>query len=308
MKDINFKLKTIEEKVNYGKFTIEPLKQGYGQTLGNALRRVLLSSLKGAAITSIKFEDVKHPFSTIPGMKEDGVEFTLNVKKLRLKIEDDNEHTLTIDATGPAELTAAAIEVPAAVTIINKDLYLSTLNDKKTKLSVRFIARAGYGYVPSEEQVRKEYGSIPIDSIFSPVTRVNYKVEETRVGSMTNLDKLTIEVWTDGSITPSDSIKESAKILSSYFHQIVEPRPEEIADTTELLKVSDEVLKLTIEELDLPMRITNSLKNGGIETVEQLINTPRETLSKIKNLGVKSLTLIEEKIKGKGLSLSPALS
>ncbi len=194
MTDPMFKLNAIEEKNNYGKFTIEPLEQGYGNTLGNALRRVLLSSLKGASITSVKFENVKHSFSMIPGMKEDVVEFILNVKKIRLQLEDNKEVTLKLEATGPTIITAANLEVPNGVTIVNKDQYLATLSDKKARVSLKMGANIGYGYVSSEEHENKEYGVIPVDSLFSPVLRVNYKTDETRAGSITNLDKRIIEL------------------------------------------------------------------------------------------------------------------
>lgn len=304
MREPTFKLKTVEEKENFGKFTIEPLEQGYGHTLGNALRRVLLSSLKGAAITSVKFENIKHPFSTIPGMKEDMVEFILNIKKLRLKLDEDKEYNLQLNTNGPMVITASNLELPAGVTVVNPDQYLGTLNDKKSKISVKLTANMGYGYLPSEEGERKEYGVIPIDSLFSPVIRVNYKVEQTRVGRMTNLDKLIIDIWTDGTVSASEAIKESAKILASYFLQVYEPKAEVSEGIAVTPAISDEILKMTIEELDLPMRITNSLKNGGVETVGQLLGTSRKDLAKIKNLGVKSLNLIDEKLREKGVALS----
>lgn len=304
MRDPIFKLKTIEEKDNYGKFTIEPLEQGYGNTLGNALRRVLLSSLKGASIISVKFENVKHSFSAIPGMKEDVVEFILNLKKVRLSLDEEKEYTLKLEASGPTVISANNFEVPTGVTIINKDQYLGTLSDKKARVSLKVIVKSGYGYVPSEEQERKEYGVIPVDSIFSPVLRVNYKIEQTRVGRMTDLDKLIIEVWTDGTISPLEAVKESAKILASYFLQVYEPKAEVTEGVAVTPAISDEILKMTIEELDLPMRITNSLRNGGIETVGQLLGTSKKDLSKIKNLGVKSLNLIDEKLREKGVALS----
>lgn len=304
MREPIFKLKTVEEKDDHGKFTIEPLEQGYGHTLGNALRRVLLSSLKGAAVINIKFDNIKHPFSTIPGMKEDVVEFILNVKKLRLQVDEDKQYELKLEASGPSVLTAGNIEAPTGVVIINKDQYLGTLGDKKAKISLKLTVSSGYGYIPSEEQERKEYGVIPIDSLFSPVIRVNYKVEETRVGRMTDLDKLIIEVWTDSTIKSAEAIKESAKILASYFLQIYEPKAEIAEGVAVTPAISEEILKMTIEELDLPMRVTNSLKNGGVETVGQLLGTSRKELGKIKNLGVKSLNMIDEKLREKGVALS----
>ncbi|MBI2029295.1 DNA-directed RNA polymerase subunit alpha [Candidatus Gottesmanbacteria bacterium] len=304
MNDPMFKVKTIEERADYGRFTIEPLEQGYGHTLGNSLRRVLLSSLKGAAITQVQFDNVKHSFSTIPGMKEDVVEFILNLKKIRLQLDSEKEYTIKLEVSGPKTVAASDLDLPAGVTILNKDQYLGTLNDKKTKVSAAIKAKSGYGYVPAEDQDKSEYGEINIDALFSPVKRVNYKVEETRVGRMTNLDKLIVEIWTDGTITPSAALKNSAKILTSYFLQVYEPKAEATQGVVVTPAVSDEVLKMTIEELDLPMRITNSLKNGGIETVGKLLGTPRKDLSKVKNLGVKSLSLIEEKLREKGVALT----
>lgn len=304
MREPNFKVKTIEEKSEYGKYTIEPLEQGYGNTLGNSLRRVLLSSLKGAAVKEVKIESVKHPFSTIPGMKEDTVEFILNIKKLRLKLDEDKDYELRLEVSGQTVITAANLEVPTGVSIINKDQYIATLSDKKAKISAKLIASIGYGYIPSEEHQRKEYSVIPIDSLFSPVIRVNYRVEQTRVGRMTNLDKLIMEIWTDGTIGPSQALKESAKILASYFLQVYEPKAEVSEGIAVTPAISDEILKMTIEELDLPMRITNSLKNGGVETVGQLLGTSKNDLAKIKNLGIKSLNLIDEKLREKGVALS----
>ncbi len=304
MKDPIFKVKSIEEKENYGYFVIEPLEQGYGHTLGNALRRVLLSSLKGAALTSVKFDNIKHPFSTIPGMKEDVVEFTLNLKKIRFKLEEDKEFNLNLEVTGPAVVTAASLEVPTGVVVVNKDQYLATLSDKKAKLSLKLTVKNGYGYVPAENQEKKEYGVIALDSLFSPVVRVNYKVEQTRVGRMTDLDKLILQIWTDSTVKPSEALKEAAKILVSYFLQIYEPKAVSTEGVAVTPAISEEILKMTIEELDLPVRVVNSLKNGGIETVGQLLGTTRENLAKIKNLGVKSLNLIDEKLREKGVALS----
>lgn len=304
MKEPIFKFKTIEERPDYGKYTFEPLEQGYGHTLGNSLRRVLLSSLKGSAITNVKFDNVKHPFSTIPGMKEDVVEFILNLKKIRLQLDEDQEYTLKIEASGPKEITAGDIEVPAGVSIINKDQHLASLEDKKAKISLKLTAKTGFAYVPAEEQSNSEYGIIAIDAIFSPVLRVNYRVEATRVGRMTNLDKLILEIWTDATINPATAIREASQTIASYFMQIFEPKVEAPTGVTVTPSVSEEVLKMTIEELDLPMRITNSLKNGGIETVGNLLGTPRKDLSKIKNLGIKSLSLIEDKLRDKGVDLT----
>lgn len=305
MTDPNFSIKTDVEKSNYGKYSIEPLEQGYGQTLGNSLRRVLLSSLPGAAITSVKIEGVKHQFSTIPGLKEDVVEFILNLKKVRLTISGSESVTLKLSKKGPGDITAADIELPSGVEIANPELVLGTLADKKSELEATMSAEVGYGYVTTEDKHASEIGVIPMDALFSPVTRVNYRVEATRVGRMTNLDKLVIEIWTDGALAPQSALVQSAKILVSYFTGIYEPRSEKAPEVAvaAMPAVSDEILKMRIEELDVPTRIVNALANGGIETVGQLLSAPRPELMKVKNLGSKSLAIVEEKLREKGVTL-----
>ncbi len=300
----NFKIKADAQKDNYGKFIIEPLDQGYGLTLGNALRRVLLSSLQGAAVTTIKIEGVKHQFSTIPGLSEDAVEFILNVKKIRFQLSKSELGKATLSVKGPGKITAGDLKVAAGVEVINKDLYLGTLADGKSKLEAELTVEPGYGFMPAEEQKTGTVGLIPLDAVFSPVLRVNYKVEATRVGRMTNLDRLILEVWTDGTIDPLEATRSAAKILVSYFLQVYEPKASPTEGVAVTPTVSDEILKMTIEELDLPTRITNALRNGGIETVGQLLGTPKKDLLKIKNLGAKSLSLVEEKLREKGVALS----
>lgn len=300
----NFKIITEEERKDYGRFSIEPLDQGFGETLGNALRRVLLTSLPGAAVTSVKINGVKHQFSTLYGLSEDIVELILNIKKIRFSLPDNNAVKVTLDVHGPKEVTASDLKVPAGVTVANPDLHLGTLVDNKSKLEVEMNVEAGYGFVPAEEQSSGTIGLIPLDAVFTPILRVNFKVEATRVGRMTNLDKLIIEIWTDQTINPLKALEMSARTLASYFIQVFEPKavaPEGVAVTP---AVSDEVLKMTIEELDLPTRIVNALKNGGIETVGQLLGTPKKELVAIKNLGVKSLSIVEEKLREKGVALT----
>lgn len=304
MKNPNFKLDSKVEEKDYGKFTIEPLNPGFGHTLGNALRRVLLAALPGAAVVSVKIDGVKHQFSTLPGLKEDIIELILNIKMLRLKLAGDKA-TISLTAIGPNEVRAEQIEAPPEVEIINKDLYLGSLGDKKSRLEMEMQVEGGYGYMLSEERKISTIGVIPIDAIFTPVVRVNYKVEETRVGRVTNLDRLILEIWTDGTISPKDALLEAAKILTSYFLQVYEPKvqtPDEgIAITP---SVSEEVLKMSVEELDLPTRIYNSLRNGGIETVGQLLGTPKKELYEIRNMGAKSINIIEEKLREKGVALN----
>lgn len=305
MDDPNFKIKVDVERKDYGKFSLEPLEQGYGQTLGNSLRRVLLSSLAGSAITSVRIDGVKHQFATISGMKEDVVEFLLNLKKVRLTIDGDKPVNLSISKKGPGVLVAGDIEAPAGTVIVNKDLVLGTFSDKKTSLSAELTAEKGYGYVSTEEKHIDEIGRIPMDALFSPVSRVNYRVEATRVGRMTNLDRLVMEIWTDGTIPPLAAVKQAAKILVSYFKQVYDPKTEGEDETLPVSTViSDEVLKMRIEELDIPTRIVNALSNGGIETVGQLLGTPRGEVIKIKNLGAKSLSIVEEKLREKGVTLT----
>lgn len=306
MQSPNFKIEAEKEEKDYGKFIIEPLEQGYGHTIGNALRRVLLSSLPGAAITQIKIDGVKHQFSTAPGLKEDIVEFILNIKKIRLKLLSQEKTELKLKVSGPKQITASDIEPNSNVEIVNPDQYLGTLADKEHKLSATLTVESGFGYSLSEERERGEIGIIPLDALFSPVVRVNYKIEATRVGRATDFDKLVLEIWTDGTIPPKEALKFAAKDLVSYFMQVYEPKAssEEATSVVVTPMISDEILKMTIEELDLPTRITNSLKNGNIETVGQLLGTPRKELLKMKNLGTKSIASVEEKLREKGVALT----
>lgn len=305
MTDPTFHIKTETEKPGFGKFSIEPLEQGYGQTLGNSLRRVLISSLQGSAISSVKIAGVKHQFSALAGMKEDVVEFIMNLKKVRLMIEGSETVELKISKKGPGEVLAGDISVPAGVTIVNPDLVIANLSDKKAELDVVMTADKGYGYMSADEKHFNEVGVMPMDSLYSPVTRVNYRVEATRVGRMTNLDRLVMEIWTDGTVSAIDALKSSAKILVSYFNQVVDPKIQGAVETVAVAPtVSDEVLKMRIEELDIPTRIVNALSNGGIETIGQLLSAPSADLMKIKNLGIKSLGIVEEKLREKGVALN----
>lgn len=306
MQGPNFKIEAEKEEKDYGKFIIEPLEQGYGHTIGNALRRVLLSSLPGAAITQIKIDGVKHQFSTAAGLKEDIVEFILNIKKIRLKLLSQEKVELKLKVSGPKQITAGDIEPNSNVEIVNPDQYLGTLADKEHKLSATLTVESGFGYSLSEERERGEIGIIPLDALFSPVIRVNYKIEATRVGRATDFDKLVLEIWTDGTILPQEALKFAAKDLVANFMQVYEPKAPSEESTNVVLTpmISDEILKMTIEELDLPTRITNSLKNGNIETVGQLLGTPRKELLKMKNLGTKSIASVEEKLREKGVALT----
>jgi len=297
-----FQFKTEKETADFGVFVLEPLQQGYGQTLGNSLRRVLLSSLPGAAIVQAKISGVKHLFSTLKGLKEDIVELTLNLKKVRIRYSGNKPVKITLDKTGPGPVTAGDFETPAGVEIVNKDLVLGTLADKSSRLKGEFLVESGYGYVPFEERESGEIGVIPLDAIFTPVTRVNYHVSATRVGRVTNFDKLTMEIWTDGSISPKEALIQSAKTLTDFFDQIVNPRETEGEISAKEEKVAEET-SLSIEELELPTRIVNALLKVGIRNVADLQKAGRKKISKVKNLGGKSLKVIEAALAEKGLEL-----
>lgn len=302
---INFKVVTAELKNNQGTLVIEPLERGFGHTLGNCLRRVLLTSLEGAAISSIKIDNVSHQFSTIPGVSEDVTEIILNLKKVRLKMFSDKPITLRLRASGKGEVKAKDIDTLGGAEIVNPDLHLAALNSSSAKLSIAMVADKGFGYALADDKKTAEIGVILIDSIYSPVLSVNYVVEPTRVGRSTNFDKLILEMTTDGTINPEEALMSAAKILSGYFKQIYEPAFVE-EDTTLKTAVVDETLRLSVEELDLPVRITNALKAVEIDTVEKLVSTPRSALLKTKNLGTQSIGLISQKLSERGLTLSEA--
>lgn len=299
-------LKVKEEKIDkdFGEFIIEPLEPGYGHTLGNALRRILLSSIPGAAVVSVKISGVKHKFSTIPGLKENVIDLLLNIKGLNLRLLDSKSvSTMKLSVKGPKKITAADFELPEDIEIVNKDQYIGNLSDKKAKLDIELAVEKGLGYLIAEERKISTVGVIPTDAIFTPVKRVNYEVSATRVGRQTNLDKLTLQIWTNGTIAPREALNEAGRILSSYFLQIYQPKPSKVSDSSPSQIVPDTITRLTVDELDLPTRIYNSLRNGDIETLGDLINTPRKELMSMRNMGNKSLTIIEEKLKEKGIEL-----
>ena len=298
-----FQIKVEKETPDFGVIILEPLQQGYGQTLGNALRRVLLSSLPGAAIVQIKISGVKHLFSTLKGLKEDIVELTLNLKKVRLQYKGDKPVKITLDKSGSGPVTAGDFKTPASVKVINGDLVLGTLADKNSRLKGEFVVEAGYGYLPADERENKgetEIGTILLDAIFTPVQRVNYHVGATRVGRMTNFDKLTLEVWTDGSITPKEAFLEAAKTLAAFFNQVINPK--EMEEEVVLRSDSDDEASLTIEELELPTRIVNALLKVGLKTVSDLQKAGKKKISKVKNLGGKSLKIIEASLSEKDIN------
>lgn len=291
----------------YGMFVIEPLERGYGITLGNSLRRVLLSSLPGAAVTNVKIENVLHEFSTIPGVLEDTTEIILNLKQLAMKIHSDEPQTLVAVAAGQGVVTAGDIKLPADVEVLNPDLHIATL-EEGGRFYMELTAVNGRGYVSAErnKEPGQPIGMIPMDSLFSPIKRVNYKVEDTRVGQHTDYDKLTIEVWTDGSIRPDEAISLGAKILSKHLGLFVNLT--EKVDEVEILDEKDEddkakVMEMTIEELDLSVRSYNCLKRAGINSVQELVQKSEEEMMKVRNLGKKSLEEVQQKLEELNLGL-----
>lgn len=305
MIDPLFQIRIEKETKEYGLFTIEPLAQGFGHTLGNALRRVLLTNLKGAAITQVKIQGVKHRFSTLEGLKEDIIELILNLKQVRITYEADKEVKLELDKAGPGEVRAKDIKTPANVTIVNPDLILGQLATKNNRLKAELIVKTGYGYLPAEEQEIAKLGVIPVDASFSPVRRVNFTVEATRVGRRTDLDKLVIEIFTNGASKPSHTLKEAANTLLEYFKQVVEPKKAP-AEKKAIPVTANEILKLTVEEIDLPTRIANTLRRGGFGTVEDLTKATLADLLRVKNLGEKSIQMVKDALTKKGLTFKGA--
>lgn len=302
------KFTALEETDSFGSFVIEPLEQGYGHTIGNSLRRVLLSSLSGAAITTVKIAGVTHPFSIISGVKEDVSELLLNLKQVRLRFDGRDSAQISLTAHGPGDVWAKAIKTVAGVEVINPDLYLTHLTDSKSKLEIDMTVEKGVGYMLAEEKRNDtEVGTIAVDALFCPVVRVNYKVEATRVGRRTDFDKLTIDVYTDGTIKPSEAVSQAAKILASYFTMFYLPQSSSVVVSDEHGQVgadSEDYAHLTIEELDVPARIVNAFRAASIETVADLLAKSRRDLLRIKNLGTKSLGEVEKKLKEKGIDLS----
>ena len=293
---------------NYGKYVVEPLERGYGTTLGNALRRIMLSSLPGTAATSIKIAGVQHEFTTIPGVKEDVTEIVLNVKQLICKLHSEGAKTVFIEAVGPCDLTAGDIKSDGEVEVLNPDLHIATLGSGAT-LNMEITLSHGRGYVPADRNKAQQniIGVIPVDSIYTPVYKVNYTVENTRVGNMTDFDKLTIEVWTDSTISARDAVSLGAKILCDHFALFIDLSDTVGARSTVVEKAEtqrDKVLELTIEELDLSVRSFNCLKRANINTVEDLISKTEDEMMKVRNLGRKSLEEVINKLAMMGLSLA----
>lgn len=298
----------VADNGRYGKFVIEPLERGFGYTLGNSLRRVLLSSLPGVAVSAVHIEGVQHEFSTIPGVKEDVTEIILNLKGLAAKMYSDAPKKVFIDLVGPCELTAGDIKVDDEVEIINPDMHIATLNED-AHLRMSLTLEKGRGYVSADKNKNPQMpiGEIPMDSIFTPIHKVNYSVVDTRVGQATDYDRLTLEIWTNGTLKPEEAISGAAKILSEHLSLFV-------SLTDQVMPVSmvqpeddkkEKVLEMTIEELELSVRAYNCLKRAGINSVAELVQRNQEDMMKVRNLGRKSLEEVEQKLQELGLGLRP---
>ncbi|MDD2483610.1 MAG: DNA-directed RNA polymerase subunit alpha [Eubacteriales bacterium] len=298
-----------EEDRNYGKFVVEPLERGYGTTLGNSLRRILLSSLPGAAVTSVKIDGILHEFSTIPGVKEDVTEIILNLKKLSVRLSGENTKKVIINTVGPKEVTAADIIGDSGLEIFNPGLHIATLEENATLVMEINVAR-GRGYVPADQNKTENMpiAVIPVDSIFTPVSRVNFSVENTRVGHVTDFDRLVLEIWTDGSINPEESVSIGAKIMQEHLKLFID-----LTDSMEAMEImvekeedqKEKALEMTIEELELSVRSFNCLKRAAINTVEELTHKNEDDMMKVRNLGKKSMDEIKNKLEELGLGLKP---
>lgn len=303
----NFTVKELVNENGYAEFAIEPLEPGYGYTMGNALRRVLYSSIPGAAVTGVKINGVKHKFSTVEGLKENVIDLLLNIKELNLRLpEGKDSATLRLSKQGVGAVTAGDIEETDGVEVVNKDQYLGSLSGKDAKLDMELTVERGMGYALAEDTKSSSVGLMTTDAIFTPIRRVTYTVEATRVGRQTNLDKLVMKIWTNGTIDARVALDQAAQILSQSFQMVYEPvaKDRDTEESEAISNLPEGAMKMTIDELDLPTRIYNSLRNGGIETVEQLLQTPRKELIQMRNMGGKSLSVIEEKLQEKGISFT----
>jgi len=302
------KIEREAEARNYGKFIISPLERGFGNTVGNALRRVLLSSLEGVAVTSVRISDVLHEFSDIPGVREDVIQVMLQVKQLRLKLHGIDSCRMHLEVRGEGEVTAADIVTPSEVEIINPDLYLFTVNDPNTRLDVEFTVERGRGYSPSNDRAgHLPIGELPVDAIYSPVKRVNWEVSNARVGQSTTYDRLSLEIWTDGTVAPEAALSTSAKILIEHLRHLAGVNEENLNITIERetggTRLSSELAETPVESLDLSVRVFNSLKRTGILTVGDvldLLEKGDQAVMSIRNFGEKSLDELRDKMREKG--------
>lgn len=299
-----FTISSDKQDEKFGRFTIEPLPQGFGHTLGVALRRLLYSSIPGAAITGVQFSSTSHQFSTIEGVQEDVVEIILNLKQIAISYSSDKPVKITLSVKKPGEVKASDFQLPANVTIANPDLVLAHLSDKNSKLELEATVESGLGYSPAEDRKSTTVGFIPVDAMFSPVVRVNYTIESTRVGRLTNYDKLILEITTNGTVSPQFSLTTAAQTAVDYFSAVVNPN--QPADSSSDQSPSTNRLSqapggnISIEELDLPTRIANALQKAGFETVASMLVVPKNELAKVKNLGTKSVKIIELALKDRG--------
>ncbi len=302
-----FTTQVAEDRADYGKFILEPLPVGLGNSLGNALRRTLLSSIKGIAVTYIKVDNASHLFTTIKGVKESVLEIALNVKKLRFQATGEGPFRLTLTAKKPGKLYGRDVEGEAKV--VSEDLYIAEITDDRGKLELEAIAEVGVGYSPAEDREKREFGFIPVDAFFSPVKRVNFKVEEARVGRKSNLDRLILEIWTDGSIKPVDALRDSSNTLASYVSYILSGKdvPQQEVTKSESQKeqeaIDKKLYEIIIDELNLPSRVINALLRENIETVADLVKVGREKLTNMKGVGKKSIELIEVELNKMGIEL-----
>lgn len=300
----------LDEEKNYGKFVVEPLERGYGTTLGNSMRRILLSSLPGAAVTSVKIDGILHEFSTIPGVMEDVTEIILNLKKLAVRSDADSPKRVIINAVGPKQVTAGDIIADTDLEIFNPELHIATL-EENASLVMEINIAGGRGYQPADQNKTENMpiAMIPVDSIFTPVTKVNFSVENTRVGQVTDYDKLILEIWTDGSITPEEGVSIGAKIMQEHLKLFID-----LTDSMENVEImvekeedqKEKALEMTIEELELSVRSFNCLKRASINTVEELTQRSEEDMMKVRNLGKKSLDEVKHKLDELGLGLKPS--
>ena len=293
------RIKNTKTQGNYASYDIEPLEAGYGMTLGNALRRVLLSSLPGAAVTSIRIDGVQHEFQDIPNVMEDVTEIVLNVKKLRLRSFSDHAVSMRLEVSGDRVITAADIMAPSTIEIVNPDLYIATLDNENARLDMELVVETGKGYVPADSKEDQPIGVIPVDAIYTPVQKVNYAVEHTRVGQMTNYDKIVLDIWTDGTITPDEALRQSADILVRHFTQLATYRAvlaEPEKPPLSSMPIPAKIYDTPIEELDLSVRAYNCLKRSNITKVGQVLSMNEDDLLGVRNFGEKSLQELREKL------------
>ena len=305
------KIETDAISQTYGRFVIGPLESGFGITLGNALRRVLLSSLPGAAVTSVRLFDIAHEFTTIPGVREDVMQFILQIKQLRLKMESQEPMRMSLQVRSEGTVTAGDIQAPPEIEILNPDLYLFTVDSSDVRLDIEFTVEQGHGYLPSDGRGRMPIGELPVDAIFSPIRRVAFDVDRARVGQMTNYDRLTLEIWSDGRIAPLDALKEAARILVTHLRLIAGlTLEEEVEPVEEGTGLPSEVYDIPIEQLDLSVRVFNSLRRTGITSVGEVLEMLAlgdDTLLTIRNFGQKSLTELKAQLQERGFMEQSAL-